>query len=175
MPFKISEDHRHTLQQLMHLRKVYNCPLSCQNTLNYLLFNITHSWYTQRFQTTIRWKNLSRLMLKMLHRPLVWITKKLWVKIKSEFVALCCCTELRCLVSHVRQHRIPILNNCNQALQQEQCTFVKHYDDIISLDQWFSTGVPRKTSVPWKIVRCSAGNLISLTSVPSNTGRKSLV
>ena len=41
--------------------------------------------------------------------------------------------------------------------------------------QWFSTGVPRKTSVPWKIVRCSAGNLISLTSVPSNTGRKSLV
>jgi len=43
------------------------------------------------------------------------------------------------------------------------------------LDQWFSTGVPRKTSVPWKIVRCSAGNLISLTSVPSNTGWKSLV
>ena len=43
------------------------------------------------------------------------------------------------------------------------------------LMQWFSTGVPRKTSVPWKIVRCSAGNLISLTSVPSNTGRKSLV
>jgi len=27
------------------------------------------------------------------------------------------------------------------------------------LVQWFSTGVPRKTSVPWKIVRCSAGNL----------------
>jgi len=26
-------------------------------------------------------------------------------------------------------------------------------------EQWFSTGVPQKTSVPWKIVRCSAGNL----------------
>ena len=47
--------------------------------------------------------------------------------------------------------------------------------ELCELDQWFSTGVPRKTSVPWKIVRCSAGNLISLTSVPSNAGRKSLV
>ena len=44
-----------------------------------------------------------------------------------------------------------------------------------ALKQWFSTGVSRKTSVLWKIVRCSPGNLVSLTSVPSNTGRKSLV
>jgi len=29
---KICEGHWQTLQQLMHLRKVYNCPLSCQNT-----------------------------------------------------------------------------------------------------------------------------------------------
>ena len=121
---KISEDHGQTLQQLMHLRKVYNCPISCQNTRNYLLFNATHSWYTQRFQTTIQWKNLSRLLLKMMYRPLVWVTKKLCLKIKSEFVALCRCTELRCQVSHVRWQRIPILNHCNQALQQEQCTFV---------------------------------------------------
>ena len=115
---KISEDHRQTLQQLMHLRKVYNCPLSCQYTRNCLLCNITHSWYTQPFQTTIRWKNLSTLLLKMLYRPLVWATKKLWVKIRSKFVALCCCTELRCQVSHVRRQRILILNHCNQALQQ---------------------------------------------------------
>jgi len=100
---KISEGRRQTLQQLMHLRKVYKCPLSCLNKRNYLLFNMTHSWYTQRFQTTIQWKSLSRLLLKMLYRPLVWVTKKLWVKIKSKFVALCCCTELRCQVSHVRR------------------------------------------------------------------------
>ena len=80
----------------MYLRKVYYCPLSCQNTRNYLLFNISNSWYAQRFQTTIQWKNLSRLLLKILYRPLVWVTKELWVKIKSEFLALCCCSELRC-------------------------------------------------------------------------------
>jgi len=94
----------------MHLRKVYNCPLSCQNKRNCLLFHIIHTWYTQRFQTTIRWKHLSRLLLKMLYRPLVWVTKKLRVKIKSKFVALCCCTEQR-QVSHVRRQRIPILNS----------------------------------------------------------------
>jgi len=36
---KISEDHRQASQQLMHLRKVCNCPLSCQNTRNYLLWD----------------------------------------------------------------------------------------------------------------------------------------
>ena len=64
------------------------------------------------------------------------------------------------------------------APRQLQLRFLKSQHSVkkgVCRTQWFSTGVPRKTSVPWKIVRCSAGNLISLTSVPSNTGRKSLV
>ena len=65
-------------------------------------------------------------------------------------------------------HGFRLIKDCFANLQQQVVVFCR-------LSQWFSTGVPRKTSVPWKIVRCSAGNLISLTSVPSNTGRKSLV
>jgi len=37
-------------------------------------------------------------------------------------------------VSHAKRQRIPILNHCNQSLQQDQCNFAKtEYDDIISI------------------------------------------
>jgi len=70
----------------------------------------------------------------MQYRPFVWVTNKLWVKINSSFVTLCC-TELRCQeVSHAKRQRIPILNHCNQSLQQDQCNFAEtEYDDIISI------------------------------------------
>ena len=71
------------------------------------------------FKQQFHEKNLSRLLLKMLYKALVWVTKKLWVKIKSEFVALCCCTELRCQVSRIRRQRIPILDHCNQCCHSE--------------------------------------------------------
>ena len=77
----------------------------------------------------------------MLYRPLVWVTKKLWVKIKSEFVALCCCSELRCQVSHVTRHRIPILNHTTRDYSKSNVlswNIWRHNQSRLQEEEWSS-------------------------------------